>query len=368
MILKLKKLQTYCKKIAEAFASKTTYNNLLQIKAEDNKLFMNVADEETYISVCLNSDIDICFNTTIQAKLFLNLISKLTAEDVELFMKNNVLIVKCNGLYKFPAIETNSGLVSVEPINIDNKTVEFDINSSNLLDIYTYNSKELFKGQQQVRTPLQTLYYLDQDGCITFTTGACVNNFHLEQPINLLLSPYIIKLCKLFDKEEKVHLTLGQDDLKGKIVSKLNLHSDNISISALLQNDLNLLAQYPYKAIRNKVEASYPYTVDLNVKAVVESLNRIALFMDKTVDSLKFRFETNELVIETDDTSVSETIPYLNSSISSSYVAYFKFKELTLTLSEIDEQFTSLCFGNQESLLIKRGNISILVPEVDRVD
>ena len=48
-----------------------------------------------------------------------------------------------------------------------------------------------------VSNPIQRLYYMDERGAVTFTSGACINNFTLEKPVKILLNN---KLVKLFNR------------------------------------------------------------------------------------------------------------------------------------------------------------------------
>ena len=89
-------------------------------------------------------------------------------------------------------------MLEIPVITIENKTLEMNINSSVLDSIVTYNSRQLAIGS--VAKPVQKMFYVDNKGCITFTTGACVNSFELEKPFSLLLNSRLVNLFKLFKK------------------------------------------------------------------------------------------------------------------------------------------------------------------------
>ena len=109
----------------------------------------------------------------------------------------------------------NNEMLTLPPITILNKTLDMNISGEILNSILQYNSKELVK--TSIAKPIQKLYYLDQEGCITFTTGACVNNFVLEKPVKILLNNRLVKLFKLF-KNSLVKFTLGYDAISESIV------------------------------------------------------------------------------------------------------------------------------------------------------
>ena len=97
------------------------------------------------------------------------------------------------------------------------------------MSILQFNSKELSKGI--ISRPIQKLYYVDEHGALTFTTGACVNSFELQQPVKLLLNDRLVKLFKLF-KGEQVDFTLGYDTIsEDTIQTKVRFESDDIIIT-----------------------------------------------------------------------------------------------------------------------------------------
>ena len=83
------------------------------------------------------------------------------------------------------------------------------------VSLYNYNTKQLNIGS--VAKPVQKMFYIDNEGCITFTSGACVNNFTLEKPIRVLLNSRLVNLFKLF-KDELVQFNLGYDPLSETII------------------------------------------------------------------------------------------------------------------------------------------------------
>ena len=61
------------------------------------------------------------------------------------------------------------------------------------------------------------MYYVDNEGAITFTSGACVTKFDLAGDIKLLFNQRLVKLFKLF-KNTKVHFTVGNTNISEDII------------------------------------------------------------------------------------------------------------------------------------------------------
>ena len=218
MIIRTDELKDICSKILTAVddSDLSVVTETLQLKTVNNVLYLAVTNKEYYVETktALTGEVGE-FNATVNAKLFLKLMSQITTETVEFNVVDNVLIIKGNGTYKLPLIFDGDTLLELPKINIDNPTLNMPIASENLLSILQYNSKELMKGS--IIRPVQKMYYVDEKGCITFTTGACVNNFTLPNQVSVLLNSKLVKLFKLF-KEGDVEFTLGYDAISDDTV------------------------------------------------------------------------------------------------------------------------------------------------------
>ena len=208
MILRIEEIQNACGKILAAVDSNTlsVLTETLQLKTAEKNLYISVTNREYFAQVKIPMSEDIEFHATVNANLFLKLISQITTDTIEINIVDNSLIIKGNGTYKLPLIFDGDGLLELPEIEIGNPTVNFEIDSNILLSILQYNSKELTKGI--ISKPIQKLYYMDEEGCVTFTTGACVNSFTLAQPVKILLNDRLVKLFKLF-KGATVKFPLG---------------------------------------------------------------------------------------------------------------------------------------------------------------
>ena len=256
MILRIEEMQNACSKILAAVDS----NNLsiltetLQIKTEGTNLYISVTNREYFARVRIEIDASADFHATVNANLFLKLISQITTDTIEMNVVENSLVLKGNGTYKLPLIFDGDKLLELPEINIYNPTVNFVINSETLLSILQYNSKEITKGS--ISKPIQKLYYMDENGAVTFTTGACVNNFTLEQPVKVLLNDRLVKLFKLF-KGEKVKFTLGYDSISDDIIqTKVKFETSDVTITAILSCDDSMMRQFPVNAVRGRADGT----------------------------------------------------------------------------------------------------------------
>lgn len=371
MIIQSKKFQEICKTVLSAIDNSelSTLTETLELKTEGNILWLSTTNKEYYCSIKFDLDHEEEFRASVNATLFLKLIAAITSETIELTISDRVLNVKANGNYKIPLIFEDENLMEIPEIKIENKTVEMNIPAATLQSITNYNAKQLSLGS--VAKPVQKMFYIDNEGCITFTTGACVNNFMLEKPVKVLLNERIVKLFKLF-KDELIQFSLGYDALSETITqTKVSFETPTIKLTAITGCDDALLSQVPVTAIRGRANKEYPNKVVLNTNALIEALNRLLLFSagygDKT--NLKpysmFNFIEDKVIVYDTKKENTETLTYQNgTTLSEPYSITLDVNELKKLLEGCTEQYITLNFGDHKACVLTRNAIKNVMPEV----
>lgn len=371
MIIRIEEIQNACSKILTAVDSNTvsTVTETLQLSTEGKNLYISVTNKEYYARVKLEMAEPVEFKATVNANLFLKLVAQITTETIELSVEESTLIIKGNGTYKLPLIFDGDKLMELPEIVINNPTVNFKIDSNILLSILQFNSKELSKGI--ISRPIQKLYYMDEHGALTFTTGACVNSFELQQPVKVLLNDRLVKLFKLF-KGEQVDFTLGYDAISEDTTqTKVRFESDDIIITAVLSCDDNMLESFPVNAVRGRANSDYPYSVNVNREQLIQTINRLLLFTsangakDIINPFSTFEFKKDSMIVWDTNHENYEEVFYSNTecSVDDKYAAILDLKDLKTTLENCTEQYVVLHFGDSQAVVIARGNIKNVIPE-----
>ena len=371
MIIKKEKFQEICSTILAATDSAeiSTLTETLELKVENKVLYLNVTNGEYYASVKFDLESDEQFHAAVNANLFLKLIAAVTTEDIELQAMNNYVLVKANGTYKIPMIFDGDKLLSLPKIEINNRTVSMKVSGNVLESILNYNSKELLRGT--VSRPVQKMFYVDETGCITFTTGACVNNFTLEKPVKVLFNNRLVKLFKLF-KNDMVDFSLGYDSISEELVqTKVEFKTNKITLTAVTGCNDELLNSVPVNAIRGRAAATYDNNVVLNKEELLASINRLLLFSAGygSVKNLKpyslFECKDDTMTIYDSNKENKEVIKFKNDTkIDAEYSMTLDLSDLKLILDTITDEYVTLSFGNHQAVVLKRTNISNVVPEV----
>lgn len=370
MIIKTKDFKEVCSTILLGIDNTdiSTLTETLELWTENKTLFLNVTNGEYYISVKFPLDQEEELHASVNANLFLKLISAVSTEDIELIKKDSYLQIKANGTYKIPFVYEDDKMLKLPKITIENPTTTLNISGEILNDILTYNSKELQRGS--ISKPVQKMYYVDERGCLTFTSGACVNYFELEKPIKLLFNSRLVKLFKLF-KGEMTTFTLGYDSIDDDLVqTKVRFETPNITLTAITGCTDDLLNSVPVNAIRGRAEKDYPYNVVLNTQELKDAVNRLLLFSAGygSIKNLKpyskFEFKGNKVVIYDSNQENTEELTFKNGcSFTEEYSFGVDLTDLKLVIDTISDDYFTLSFGDHQALIVKRGTISNVIPE-----
>lgn len=370
MIIKTADFKDICSTILTAIDSNeiSTLTETLELKVEDKVLYMNVTNGEYYASVKFEANIEEDFNAAVNASLFLKLIAAVTTENIELNVIDNYVEVKANGVYKIPMIYDNDKLLSIPKITINNVTVEMNVSGDIFESILNYNSKELLRGITS--KPVQKMYYVDEQGCITFTTGACVNKFTLEKPIKVLFNSRLVKLFKLF-KNDNVEFKLGYDTVNENLIqTKVSFTTDKIIITAITNSNDELLNQVPVNAIRNRANTAYANNVVFDKNELLDTINRLLLFSAGygTAKNLKpyslFEYNNDKVTIYDSNKENKETLQFKNDTkVEETYSMTLDLYDLKSVLDTISDEFITLSFGNHQAIALKTLTLTNIVPE-----
>lgn len=355
----------------------STLTETLELKTEGKVLHLNVTNKEYYMTVDFELDHEEEFYATVNATLFLKLVSQVTAQYIELEVKDTYVSFKANGEYKIPLIFDNDKLMELPVITIDNPTVEMNISGEILESILNYNTKELLKGT--IAKPVQRMFYVDEQGCITFTSGACVNSFTLEKPLRLLLNQRTVKLFKLF-KNKMVKFTLGEDALSETLVqTKVRFEIPGVTLTVITGCDEELLNSVPVAGIRGRASFNYPFSVVLNRQLLTETINRLLLFSSGygTKENIKpysvFDFKKTEVTIYAADKQNKEALSYADGGTledveeSGGYDLMLDLVDFKTVLDGCNEDLVTLKFGNGQCVVLVRGQVTNIIPEVHSI-
>ena len=374
MIIKTKEFRDVADKILLASTLDTSATNL-DLHTSNGYLYLSVTNKEYFVSIKFPIETDEQFRAVVDASLFLPIVSKITTETFALDVDGNSLLLTIGkSKYKLAMIFENDSLLQVKPIVVNNKTVEMPIAKSILSSILNINSREILKTKSLDVNELQSLYYIDETGCFTFTTGACLNTFTLEKPIKMLLNDRIVKLFKLFSTD--VSFTLGKDlNEDGTILTKAVFESENIYLAAIITCDDILISkiQGPYAATKRYLQENYDQKLVVSADELSNAIARLILFTKNNKSNIErvnmsfllvdISVNNNELIIK-DKFGNEETVNIENGSYSNgTYDFSINLVDLKFIAEAHKNEHITINCGNHKSVVIVSGNISNLLPE-----
>lgn len=367
MKLKTKDFREACTTIKNAIDTKgvSLYTETLELIANgDTTLHMNVTNREYYTSVAFTLEEASTFKAAVNAKLFLDLISKITTDDIDLSIEGKAVKVTGNGKYKVPMIYNGDNMMELPVITISNVTNTMNIPTNILDSIATHNSKELLRGVPV--KPVQKYYYVDNQGCITFTSGACVNSFTLEKDIKLLLSDKVVKLFKLFNGATSVNFAIGQDALTEEITqTKVSFTTDKVTLTAIM-SDSSLVSSVPVAAIRGMATQTYTYSVVVSKDELLDTLHRLMLFSEEK-NYGTFTFTNDKITISDwsgENTEEVQLKDNCDALATTPYSAILNINGLELIVNGCEEDYLTLAFGDNKAIVVKKTTISDIIPEL----
>ena len=374
MILKTKTFQEAANKILVAVGLDRTAANL-ELAAKDTALYLRVTNREYYVAVKFDLQEPTDFRAVVDANLFLNLISGINTEEFELNIKDTHVAVKAGkSNYKLAMIYENDQLMKLPIIKLDKDqvTVDMGIAQDILLSILNVNGKEIQKAKRLDVNELQRYYYVDETGCFTFTTGACVNAFSLEKPIKLLLTDKVVKLFKLFESD--VWMSYGHQVNKDNSLQPIVVfQTENVYVASRLLNDETCIQKIkaPCDAMKNLIKEAYDHTLVLSASELAAAINRLLMFHKNSsakadlsfVPSL-VDFTDTEFAISDLSGDNKEVITVENGSVTSgNYSMGVNLIDLKAVLDSCKNEHITVNCGNRKSIIINRGTISNVIAE-----
>ena len=374
MILKTKNFQEVVNKILVAVSVDKAAANL-ELAAKDTKLYLRVTNREYYCAVGFDLENPSEFRAVVDANLFLNLISGISTEEFTLDIKENFVVVKAGkSSYKLAMIYENDQLMKLPIIKLDPEQITVSMNISNdiLMSILNVNSREVQKAKKVEVNELQRYYYIDETGCFTFTTGACINAFTLEKPIKLLLTDKVVKLFKLFSSDAWLsygHLVNADNALQPIVV----FQTEDVYVATRLLSDETCVQKVkaPCDAMKALVKEVYDHNLVLSATDLSAAIGRLLMFhknssakADLSFVPASVEFSNTELTISDLTGDNKEVITIENGSTTpGGYSMGVNLIDLKAVLDSCKNEHITMNCGNHKSIIVCRANISNVIAE-----
>lgn len=376
MILHIKDLKDGCARILDAFDSSMHsqipgVSEAVEIKSKGKTLFISITNDEYTVESRIALDEEEDIYAIVKADQFLNLVKATTSETVELRTNENSLIVRGNGEYFISMIyDRENKLIDFPHIMITNEVNSFEVPGRVLSSLLQYNGKEIARNQGSVTKPVHKLYYVDEEGAITFYRGACVNSFTLPVATRFLFNQRLVKMFKMLDDFD-VEVTVSNDVISDEITqTKVKFECSAVSITAVINSDEALFQTVPVNSIRGVANKVYPYSVIVDRETVIQAMNRLMILssdIKKKEVMCDLQFENYTVKISDVSKKNNEKIVYKSATEGLGAEFEYKFRinlpYFKSVLESYSESDIELRFGDERAVVTVCGNIKNVIPQ-----
>ena len=312
-------------------------------------LSLRATDGINFITINYPTECDEKMNVIVKADQFSKLINKTTKDTVALKLTDNYLEVKGNGTYKVEIV--NDEVYPTLDIDVDK---EFTITYTTLSNAITNGAK----AKSNVATEGVLFSYLLRGNEVVTADAIKVYSTELDgeylDDVELLVPPTLAALLQSIDVENVIFKV-------NKDCTLLRAIGQNVIITGALQEGAS---EYPN--VMPLLASKYPHTYELNVKEVLQALDRLNLFVslyDRGIIDLVFT-DVN-MTISTSSKSL-ETIEYIKGiDLPEPFITSVDGGYLKDLFSAVDEPGVTIEFGADETIKLCTKNSTMLLAAAD---
>ena len=328
---------------------------LIGIELIGQNLYLSTTDGENHLTVydkVITAEGDSAF--CVSAETFSKLVAKTTCEQMFLKKEGNSLKVRGNGTYTFAiaADEENTAVVMPQATLFAGEKIvkEFSTKVKDLKDAFAIGKTAVATNNS---TPCFIGYYFYENGSVTSdgSKAAYLKKKIFDTPV--LLSSAFMNLgglltgeeVNVLESEERVYFSTNGMMMCGKKMAEV--------------------AQFPIESIIQFTEAEFPHTVKLNKTALLNVLDRVALFIG-TYDRncVRLNFSENGVLVADLHAASAETIK--GEGDLKEFSALLDVESLKTMLSANTEEAIILSYGNPQAIKMKFGDaVQILSTQIE---
>ena len=275
---------------------------LMEIKLENDVLSLTTTDGPNYITVKETGITGSPFYIVVETKLFSQLVSKITTQEITLETDGNSLKVIGNGTYNIALRLENGEPIRFPSIEFDYSVNKVHISPEQLRSILTNNKASIATTKED---PILICYYLDDQKVLT-TDGykCCVNNIKaFESPV--CLEQKIMDLTSFVVDDNGVDIQLDRGKVcfsssKGTLVGPRVEEQDAMT--------------YPVQDVLETANTQkYSSSCRLNRNALIDTLERLSLFSsDYDRNAVYLTFETDGVTVSNKKSGSNEFLRYID--------------------------------------------------------
>lgn len=321
---------------------------MMRVSVKDNLLTLTTTDGSNYLyvtNVLQNED----FYAVVDEDVFVKLVSKTTSDTMTFELIDNHLEVKGNGKYsvELPIDENGQLIIYPDPVAkfVHKDTVKL---SHETIELILRTNKSALS--TSLAEPCYTGYYIGDRVITSDRSVICCNDLKLfDSP--KLINPELMNLLSVFTKDI---VAIFSDNNEVMFTDMQHIAYGH------LMSDID---EYNAEAVIKLVDTDMPYTCDVNRNTLLNSLDRLSLFVstyDKNAITLKFTNEYLEITNVNSNAVERIKYAYLTNTSDASYSVDIEMLEKQLSVQSGDT--VEIGYGNDIFLKLVDGDTTQLIP------
>lgn len=344
-------------------ASKCVSNNklipltsLMSIKVKNNTLLLTTTDATNYFYIKSTEKAE-CedFEVSVLADLFIKLVQKTTSDTISISLETNALKIKGNGDYTLEILPDENGNPIKFPVKYNSDDFRNDlgiIKLSTVNKIINYNKPSL---AVSVELPSLTSYYCGDKVVTSDSYKICSTGVKVfDKP--MLISARLMDILSIMSDED-IRITSSEKDI-------LFSTDNEIVYSPIVEG----IDTYPIKPITQLIESDFPSTCKISRTAVVDLLDRLALFVspyDKK--GINLTFTKDGVMFSSKKSSGVELVPYITSENFAEYSCCVDVELLKSQIATQDGESIELSYGSKIAIKMTTNDIIQIVALMSEV-
>lgn len=345
-------------KLSEGGDTKIPITQFFEIILEDGKLIIKSTDKlNTLITMTEVDDKESKLKVAVDAKIFSQLIAKMTTEYVELNATENSLNITGNGVYDLKiGLDVDGAVISIPSVAYDESKATKEISFKEL-------SAKIAICQPSIPTTMEEPE---------------LNNYYLSDNI---IATNCFKISCIPNVEAMKNDSIFISDQLGKYISTLNfdkckVYSENgiiyfIGSDFVLSGatDSDVIDKYPLDGIKTILASEFSSKATIKRANLLELLDRLSLFVEAyDENNITMTFMKDKINIKSKADNSSEDIKYITSETNNLVEFTCKVDILGLKgqLSSLLSEEVEISFGGNDRVIkIRDGEIIDILSLLD---
>lgn len=323
--------------------------SLIGLFYKDKTLYFRSTDKRNELQIKVdNVDYDEDFSIAINANMLVNLVGKLSSENVSFTIDNKTLIVVADGTYKIP-IETDAeGFVTFDYINVEETDKVCTLEADTLKSVFELNNAILSK--KNIYPEVLENYCFADSVLASDGDLICSTDRDILQGSKALVNLSTVNLLQQFTGKVAAYIK----------TDCIYFVAENMLMKSTVQSDVS---EYPIEESTDFVKTSIDSVCVVQRGLLCSTLDRMSLFLDSFMDAgdITLEFTEKALRVSSVQSSAVEEIVYNGVTDHKDFTCYISLVSLKKALDNWPKDTVVIRYGNDSLILLEADDTTLAI-------